>query len=77
MAVKPVFVHFNRNTQKYVVQSVRNWDWSYADTNWMNDADVGTNAIVPTIDIVDETFLFDTEEEAMSKIQELYLSPIQ
>lgn len=70
--MKPVFIHFNRETQKYVVSTVEYYGWFPLDTKWMADDLIGNFAHIPTIDVITEQFVFDDEQAALTKVAQLY-----
>jgi len=68
---KPVFL-FRTLEGKYVVKRVRYWDYVSYPSKWMDDPLLGDECLVPDVDVTEETFLFDSEQDALKKMAELY-----
>lgn len=66
-----VFIHFNTESKQYVV-SVATITWVFSNTKWMADPLIGNEPLVPSIDLVTEQYVFDTEADALSKVKELW-----
>jgi hypothetical protein len=79
--IKPVFFfHIDLvNSHRYVVYTVKSWDYHYYDPNWTCDPLLteGGDCLVPDIDLVDESFVFNNEQEAMRKMAELYSAQLK
>ena len=58
--------------QKFVVKTAT-WDYVSYDSRWMYDKDLPSGKVlIPDVDRVQETFVFDTEREALDKMAELW-----
>lgn len=79
--IKPVFI-FRTDTDgkeksKYIVKEVRYFDWTDYHSEWMCDAQLGDSCLVPDVDITEKSYTFDTEQEALRKVAELYAEQLK
>jgi hypothetical protein len=72
--MKHIFHYFNFTKQKHYVYIGKCFDYSQESTSWMCDQDLPKEDVVysPSLDIVEKTFSFDTETEAVEKISTEY-----
>lgn len=74
--IRPVFM-FRTDTDgkgktQYIVKDVKYWDYASYDSSWMCDEQLGKSCLVPDVDICEKAYTFDTEQEALRKVAELY-----
>ena len=78
--IRPVFI-FRTDTDgkeksQYIVKEVRYFDWSGYSSEWMCDDQLGDSCLVPDVDITEKSYTFDTEQEALRKVAELYAAQL-
>ena len=56
--------------------SISVWDLSFQDIEWMNDPNLGEDALVPSIDLQAGLYRFDSELEALRFIQAWWAAQI-
>lgn len=66
------FLHFNPETQKYIVSVAKYWNWTSGDTSWMDDDLIGDEGQIPSIDVVKTQFVYDSEAEAIHAMRALW-----
>ena len=75
--IKPVFLFRILDSEgngdsRYVVNTVTHWDWTSYDSSWMCNPTLGRECLVLDVDLIDEEWIFVTEQEALAKVAELY-----
>ena len=76
MIVRPVF-YFRTEDNRHIVKTVKFWDLKHYDSLWMDDPMLGNVCWIHDVDITDQTYEFDTEQEALRKIAELYAEQLK
>ena len=69
--IRPVFM-FRTDTDEYIVKDVKYWDYTSYNSTWMCDEQLGKYCFVPGVDITEKSYTFNSEQEALRKVAELY-----
>jgi len=63
------FLFWNQRTGKFHVKVAKSFDYTYAYTSWMHDADLPEETLRPDVDLEDSSHTFESENEALCFIK--------
>ncbi len=68
-----VFLYYNPDTQKYIVQVSHKHSWKESNELWQESTLIGKYPLVPHVDLAEkEEMVFDTEKEAIMEVAKQY-----
>jgi hypothetical protein len=68
--IKPIF--YFSTPKGHVVATVEHWNLRSYNSDWMNDSDFSGSCDVHDVDIIDQKWIFHTEQEALRHMARLY-----
>lgn len=74
--IKPIFHFESEHTGKHVVIVPACHDYKHYNAEWMDRPDGETDWLQPDVDLRETEYWFDTEQEALQKVAELYAAQL-